>query len=202
MADTDSGTNPAALSDDVTTYLDLTKAGLSSDEATQFEAVLAPHIADGTLNEDQIFEAKMDSESAHDAIESAHAAQHEQALAAERGDFDAARDHASDAAWDLKVADDHGAEAAHPTIDAQQYQEQHEVAALDSAAWEQSTAASYAHDAEASAAVGDYDHAAASADVAVGHAETAASYGDAGDHGGSVAASAGPAESAGETTAE
>lgn len=200
MADTNSS-DAVSIPNDVTDYLELTKAGLSNDEAAQFEAVLAPHVTDGSLDENQVFDAKMDAEAAHDAMERAHESQHEQALAVESGDYAAARDHASDAAWDLKVADDHGGEASHPTIDAQQYQEGHEVMALDSAAWEQSTAAEYAHDAQANAAVGDYDHAAASADVAASHADTATSYADAGDHGGSVATS-GSAESAGATTAE
>ncbi len=200
MAESNSS-DAAAIPTDVTDYLDLTKAGLSSDEATQFEAVLAPHIADGSLDDMQVFEAKMDAEASHDAMERAHESQHEQALAAESGDYAAAREHANDAAWDLRVADEHGGEAAHPTIDAQQYQEQHEVASLDSAAWEQSTAAVYEHDAQANAAVGDYDHAAASADVAAAHVDTAASYADAGDHAGSIATT-GAAESAGATTAE
>ena len=200
MADTTSS-DASVIPGDVTDYLELTKAGLSSDEATQFEAVLAPHIADGSLDENQVFDAKMDAEAAHDAMERAHDAQHEQALAVERGDFEAAHEHANDAAWDLRVADEHGGEAAHPTIDAQQYEQQHEVASLDSAAWEQSTAAVYEHDAQANAAVGDYDHAAASADVAAAHIDTAASYADTGDHGGSIATS-GSAESAGATTAE
>jgi hypothetical protein len=200
MADTNSS-DAAAIPTDVTDYLENTRVVLSSDEATQFEAVLAPHVADGTLDENQVYEAKLDAEATHDAMERAHESQHEQALAAENGDYAAARDHASDAAWDLRVADEHGGEAAHPTIDAQQYQEGHEIMALDSAAWEQSTAAGYEHDAQANAAVGDYDHAAASADVAAAHVDTATSYADAGDHGGSVATT-GAAESAGATTAE
>ena len=201
MADDQTSTDAPPIPSDVQWALDETKAGLTKDEATQLDVTLAPQVADGTLNETQIYEAKLDAVAAHDHIERATEAQHEQAHNAEAGNLTGARDNASNAEWELREADNLGAGAAHPTIDAQQDQQHHETVALDSGAWEQSTAAGYQADAAAHAAVGDFDHATASADVADSHAQVATDYAAAGDHGASAAAPA-AAETSGETTAE
>lgn len=181
--------------------LDLETAGLSKEEAEQVTVTLADELAAGTLTEDEIYDAKLDAQAADDALDSAREARHEQAEAVEAGDFARAGELARNAEYDLKVADELGAEASHPTIDAQLDRQYDETQALASARTESETAAVYADDAAAHAAVGDYSHADQSAATAEAHADSAVVHADAGDAGGSYAASA-TTDVAADTTTE
>ncbi len=182
--------------------LDLEVAGLSKTEAEQVTVTVADDLAAGTLTEMEIFDAKLDAQAADDALESARETRLEQAQAVESGDFEKAEDLARVAEYDLKEADERGAEAAHPTIDAQQDRQYDEVRALENASDNQETAVAYADAAADYAAEGDFAHAdqlAASADA---HAETAVSQADAGDAGGSYAAASATTDTAADTTTE
>jgi hypothetical protein len=207
MADTDTAAEALeakAAADEqqrVQDVLDLERAGLSKDEDDQVTVMLADHLADGTLTEEEIFEAKADSQAAEDALESARETRHEQAEAVESGDFAQAEALSHDAEYDLALANDHGAEASHPTIDAQQDRQYDETQALESARAEEATAAVYAEDAAAHAAVGDYAHADQSAAIASSHADSAVVHADAGDAGGSYA-TASTTDVAADTTTE
>ncbi len=112
----------------------------------------------------------------------AEALQHEQAKAAEQGDYARAHDLEHDAAYSLQAAADAGGHVGTAVIDALK-----EGVALDNADWQQQIAHAAAHDAVASADAGDAYHASAAAHVADDHAATAADYGHAGDHGGAMA---------------
>lgn len=177
----------ATLSDSMQYDVDIARASLNHDEQVQFDAAVAAHAADGTLDDNAIFHAQQDALQSQASLDHARETQHEQAEAAERGDLRAARELSHDAEYDLRVAEDHGADAAHPTLDAQQDHQYADTQALDHGAREQDTAAVYQADADAHAASGDLAHAAYAEDAAIAHADTAAYDAGAGDHGGSYA---------------
>lgn len=209
MADeeTSTATDTPHISPETQDYYEFTKAGLTQDEVTQYEATLAPHLADGTLTQDEIYQAKTDAEATHDAMLHAHNLQHEQGVHAEEGDFATAQSNSQDAGWFLKVADEHGGEAAHPTIDAQQDHQYTESQNLSIANSQAQSANADASTAVAYANVGDVDHAAQYHDSALDHADAAADHGTAGDHGAVGSEShtdttTPAAETSGETTVE
>ena len=201
MAD-DTTTDAPPIPDSVQDALDLTKAGMTHDEQVQLEATLAPHLADGTLNESEIFHAQMDADAAHDAYEHAKTEQHEEAIAASAGDVAGAHDHGINAGYDLQHVEDVGGAAAHPTIDALEDKQDHSNQQLAEADWAAQTAHAYAADASANAASGHYDNAAASADTAAAHHDDAVDHtADAGHSDtSSVAEPAAAAETSGEMT--
>ncbi len=205
MADTETEAEElaqrAAEQQRVQDALDLEVAGLSKEEAEQVTVTVADDLAAGTLTEEEIFDAKLDAQAADDALESAREARHEQAVAVESGDYEKAEEMAKLAEYDLKEADDRGAEAAHPTIDAQQDTQYDEVKALENASDEQETANMNADSAASYAAEGDYAHAEQYADTAASHADAADAHADAGDAGGSYAAST-VADTSAEATTE
>ena len=207
MAADTTTTETPLVPDEVQQTLDMTKAGLTRDEAVQFEATLAPKLADGTIEADDIFDAQFDAVAAHDSYEHAKSEQHEEALAASAGDYAKAAEHAVNAGYDLHRVDDLGGAAAHPTIDALEDKQDHSVQSLGYAAWQAATAQEYAADASANAATGHYDAAATSADTAAAHHDdAAASASDAGHHTDSSSSAeaepASAAETSGETTSE
>jgi hypothetical protein len=181
--------------------LDESLAGRSHAEIQQVTVTLAEHIDDGTLDHAQIVNAVHDAEVVAQDTTLAHEHQHEQAVLAEHGQFDAAKEEGSKAAYELQDAEGHGGAAAHPTIDAQSAKQGSEVAALGTAGWEASIAIDDAHSAAAYAASGDSHGADQYGHDADTHASTAADAGHQGDHGGSHATSP-EAETSGETTAE
>lgn len=203
MAD-DTTTDAPPIPDSVQEALDLAKAASTHDEAVQLEATLAPKVADGTLNDADVYHAQADAVAAHDAYEHAKAEQHEEALAASAGDVVGAHDHGINAGYDLQRVEDVGGAAAHPTIDALEDKQDHSNQQLAEADWAAQTAHAYAADASANAASGHYDNAAASADTAAAHHEDAVDHtADAGHADTSSVAAAEPAataETSGETT--
>jgi hypothetical protein len=203
MAD-DTTTDAPPIPDSVQEALDLAKAASTHDEATQLDATLAPKVADGTLNEADVYHAQADAVAAHDAWEHAKSLQHEEAIAASAGDVAHAIDLGINAGYDLQLAEDKGGAAAHPTIDALEDKQDHSVHELVHAQWEGATAHEYAADASGNAASGNYDNAAASGDTAAAHHDASMDHiADAGHSDTSSVAAAEPAaasETSGETT--
>ncbi len=181
--------------------LELEIAGLSKEEAEQVTVTVADDLAAGTLTDMDIFDAKLDAQAADDALDRVDEARHEQAIAVEAGDYEKAEDMARLAEYDLKVADERGAEAAHPTIEAQQDNQYDDVRALENASDNQETATTYANDAAAYAADGDFAHADQLAATADAHAETAMVQADTADAGGSYS-SASASDTSADTTTE
>jgi hypothetical protein len=173
MADDTITSDAPPISETVQNAMDMTKAGLTHDESLQLEATLAPHIADGTLDESQIFHAKLDAETAHDAWEHAKDEQHQQTLAADSGNLAAAHELGVHAGYDLQKAEDAGGASVHPTIEALEDKQDHSNQQLSSAQWEASISHGYADNANANAASGNFDNAAASAETAAAHHDNA-----------------------------
>ena len=202
MASEATATETPVVDDKAQEALDLAKAVSTHDESVQLESTLAPKVADGTLNEADVYHAQRDAVASHDAYEHAKVEQHEESKAAHEGDIAGAREHGTNAGYDLHKVEDTGGEAAHPTITAledKQYDSNQQLASAD---WSAQTAHGYAVDASANAASGNYDHAATSADTAASHEAAAVDHtADAvhADTSSSVAEPAAAAETSGET---
>jgi hypothetical protein len=205
MADDTNTAAPDAppVPEPVQTDLDLTRAGLTHDEAVQLDVTIAPHLADGTLDENMIFHGKLDAEAAHDAWEHAKDEQHAETVAANEGNVAAAHDHGINAGYDLQRAEDAGGGVVHTTIDAIEDKQYDSNQQLAHAQWEASTAHEYVADAGASAASGHYEEAATSTDTAAEHHDNAVDHTSEAVHhddGGSASAeSAAASETSGET---
>ena len=153
-------------------------AGLSHDAAGQVIEATHDLAAPTAEQVDDLVQKAQDAESHR--VE-AEALQHQQAKAAEEGDYARAHELQHNAEYNLQIAADSGAHVGAAVSDAQK-----EGAALDNANWQQQTAHEASQDAASYAASGDAHNASASAHVADDHASTAADYGHAGDHGGST----------------
>ncbi len=124
-----------------------------------------------------------DVQAADAHMTAAEALQHDQAQAAEHGDFAAAHQLAGDAEYELHAAADHGATVDQPIVEAQ-----HDEMALDNANWHQEIAHDNATSAESYADAGDAHNTASYAHDADAEATVAADYGHAGDHDSTYAA--------------
>ena len=113
--------------------------------------------------------------------ENAEYHQEQQAIHAQQGDYAAAREDASNAAYATQDADWYAGGADHSG------QAQAEETQMDWAVWEEQNADYYAESAAQSAEAGDIDNAAYYAAEAVEHQEMADYYGDLGEHGGDMA---------------
>lgn len=154
-------------------------AGLT---AAEHEQVVAALHDDGPITTSEAFHEIDEARQAADHRAEAAAVQHEQAQAADRGDYAAAHDHAAEVAYELQVAGDHGAEVGMQVVNAA-----HDTASLDNASWQQDIAHDDAVAAQSYADAGHHDTASMYADHAADHASVAADYGHAGDAGGSYA---------------
>jgi len=182
-------------------------AGMGTHAAEEVSVTLAEHIEDGTLTHDEIIDAWHDATTAEADQQHAHDLEHDQAVAADHGDYAHAEAMSSEAAQALHDAADHsqGAPDAQQQVEVQAHQDDAEQQALSNAGWEQASAVDDAHSAAAYAASGD-EHAAENyASHADDHASSASDYGHEGDHGGTYDTSHSSdtaAESGGETTSE
>jgi hypothetical protein len=113
--------------------------------------------------------------------ENAEYHQEQQAIHAQQGDYEAAREDASNAAYATQDADWYAGGIDHSG------QAQAEETQMDWAVWEQNNADYYAESAAQYAEAGDMDNATYYAAEAVEHQETADHYGDLGEHGGDMA---------------
>jgi hypothetical protein len=113
--------------------------------------------------------------------ENAEYHQEQQAIHAQQGNYEAAREDASNAAYAVQDADWYAGGADHSG------QAQAEETQLDWAVWEEQNADYYAESATQSAAAGDVDSAEYYAAEAVEHQDAADYYGDLGEHGGDMA---------------
>lgn len=140
-----------------------------------------------TLSNAPIIEATHAADELHAAEEHRAAAdvlQHEQAIAADHGDYAHAHDLAWEAGYELHAVADHGGDPTGSGV----IEGEHELQALDLAHWNQQIADENSTSAASYAASGDAHGAEVYEAVAESHAETAADYGHAGDHGGEYAA--------------
>jgi hypothetical protein len=120
-----------------------------------------------------------EAKTADEHVAQAESLQHEQAAAADSGDFANARDLAQHAEYELKAAEEHGRDVDHQIIQAQ-----HDEDALAQADWQQQMAHAHAVSADSYAQSGDYDHAATAAEHADDESASSSDYGHQGDHGG------------------
>lgn len=121
-----------------------------------------------------------DLETAANEQENAEYYEQQQALHAQQGDYEAAREDASNAAYATFNADWNAGGADHTgQADAEYFQ-------MDLAVWEQETADYHAHSAEQAAVAGDYENAEYFADLAADHQDAADYHGDLGEHGGEI----------------
>jgi hypothetical protein len=205
MADDTITTDAPPISETVQYALDMTKAGQTNDESVQLDSMLAPKIADGTLNESDIYHGHLVAEAAHAGFEDAKAEQHQETIAADSGNLEAAHEHGINAGYDLHKVDDNGGASAHPTIEALEDKQDQSNQQLSHAQWEAAISHDYTIDANANAASGNYDNALASADTAAAHHDAAADHtSDAVHHDDGSSAAPEPAaasETSGETTA-
>jgi hypothetical protein len=202
MADDTITTDAPPISESVQYGLDMAKAGLTHDESVQLDVTLAPMIADGTLNENDIYHAQHVAEAAHAGFEDAKAEQHEEKVAADSGNLVAAHEHGVNAGYDLHKVDDNGGASAHPTIEALEDKQDHSNQQLSNAQWEAATAHGYAVDANSNAASGNYDNAVASADTAAAHHDNAVDHATDAVHHDDASSAAPEAAAASETSGE
>ena len=113
--------------------------------------------------------------------ENAEYHQEQQAIHAQQGDYEAAREDASNAAYAIQDADWYAGGADHSG------QAQAEETQMDWAVWEEGNAEYNAHAAEEYLAQGDIENAEYYAAEAVEHQEAADHYGYLGEHGGDIA---------------
>jgi hypothetical protein len=121
-----------------------------------------------------------DLETAVNEQENAEYYEQQQALHAQQGDYEAAREDSSNAAYATFNADWNAGGADHTgQADAEYFQ-------MGLAVSEEQTADYYAQSAEQAAVAGDYENAEYFADLAADHQETADYHGDLGEHGGEI----------------
>jgi hypothetical protein len=149
------------------------------DAAQSADAQVQSALHDMNASAAEAIHAIDDAKIADEHVTQAEALQHEQAVAADSGDFANARDLAQHAEYELKAAEEHGRDVDHQIIQAQ-----HDEEALTQADWQQQMAHAHAVAADSYAQSGDYDHAATAAEHADDDAATSSDYGHQGDHGG------------------
>jgi hypothetical protein len=121
-----------------------------------------------------------DLETAAYQQENAEYYEQQQALHAQQGDYEAAREDASNAAYATANADWNAGGADHTgQADAEYFQ-------MGLAVSEEQTSDYFAHSAEQAAVAGDYENAEYFADLAADHQDAADYHGDLGEHGGEI----------------
>lgn len=178
MADSDSTLAQTNVQNDAD--VQVTLAGLSQAE---HEQVVSAWHDDAPASISEAFQDIHDAQAASDAREAAAAHQHEQAELIDQGRYAEAREHASDAAYDLQVASDHGAH-----VDTQLVQAEQETASLDWASHHDAIAQDNAQSAADYYAHGDVDAGNMYAAHAGDSGAVAADYGATADHSSSYSA--------------
>ncbi|MEP6690362.1 MAG: hypothetical protein ABJD07_04350 [Gemmatimonadaceae bacterium] len=162
--------------------LDVSAATAALTQSASTQVVEAVHDLGHPVTQEELDDLVHKAQDADAHKIEAEALQHQQAKAAEEGDYHKAHELQHDAEWNLQAAADAGGHVGTTVVDAQK-----EGAALGNADWQQQIAHEAVHDSVAYAESGDLHTAANYAHIADDHAATAADYGHAGDHG-SVAA--------------
>lgn len=163
--------------------LQIDMAGLSQMETANVMAALQKAADDGGLESLDTGSILLDAQAAEDARGDAEMYKHEQAKAAEAGDWESAKEYAEKAEDAMLEVKEHGGDIA----DAEILEAQYDQMDLDNADWHQEIADDNAEAAVAYAESGDLDAAQVYADSAASEATTAADFGASADAGGSYA---------------